>query len=346
MHKLYAMATSTCLAVSLNMHHCAYQRPTGRASSGRIFNNEVFVELVYISDPEQIEKCRDFVLDMCHKSYQPIGGFKSLANASDFTKRVNRIKMVLEAADSGDNAVGACGLYRYINDGWKAIGYASNKDVPSYIDCIKLIIRDDIAKYKDWYWVEASHAIAHLYEKMGGYSIPNIYVPEFTAYAVKESDLMPDGFGYTRKIGLGDAAVRVIKYLYGFPNRDMYMKIMDIYGDMGNFVAEVNKIKQLDKTVLESVNNIPGSLPSQVRTLIMFVYNLDDCIIDNDVYEFPPSWFETFHNVMRMLNQYAMKHPCKAVEEAIKLGNDISTRITPLELHQFKGVPPVPHTEL
>lgn len=302
------------------------------------------MELVYINSAKEIEKCADFVLDMCNKSYQPIGGFKSLSSPDDFVKRVNRIKLVL--INDKETTVGACGLYRYINDGWKAIGYASNKSVPNYVDCVKLIIRDDIARYKDWYWVEASHAIAHLFEKMGGYCIPNIYVPEFTAHMVKDSDLLPDGFGYTKKVGLGINAIKVAKYLYGFPNQDMYQKIMDIYGDIDNFVNETRKIKQLDRSVLESTGSIPGSLPSQIRILIMFIYNLDDCITENELYEFPPKWIDTLKNTMRMLNQYVINHPSRAVEEAIKLGNEISGKITSLDLHQFKGVPDVPHVEI
>ena len=304
------------------------------------------MQLVYAVSKEEILKCADFVLALCEESYRPIGGFKSLANVSDFGKRVNLLKLVLIENSDGEYDVGACGLYRFINDGYKAIGYASNKRVNEYLDCMKMIIQDDISKYSDWYWVESSHAIAHLFEKLGGYAIPNIYVPKFTGNAVKESDLMDDGFGYRRIIGVGDDAVEVIKHMYGFPNKDSFDELMNIYGTLDNFVAKAKDMAKPENSLFESVNNIPGSLPEAIRMRIMFIYNFDDCIVENDIYEYPQSWFDVLNDVMKILKKYYINHPVRSVEEAIKLGNDILHRVTVLELHQFKAPPPVPHVEI
>lgn len=304
------------------------------------------MQLVYVVSQDEILKCADVVFALCEESYRPIGGFKSLANKSDFGKRVNLLKLSLEDKDNGEVDIGACGLYRFINDGYKAIGYASNKRVPGYLKCMQSIIQDDINKFDQWYWVESSHAIAHLFEKQGGYAIPNIYVLELTGHAVTESDLMPDGFGYRRKIGVGDAATDVIKYMYGFMNRDTYNELMSIYGSLDNFVTEILKMKEPDKHLFESLENIPDSLPKEIRARIMFVYNFDDCIAENDVYEYPQTWLDALNNAMRILKKYYINHPVRAVEEAINLGNDILGRVTVLELHQFKAPPPVPHVEI
>ena len=37
-------------------------------------------------------------------------------------------------------------------------------------------MKDDIAKYMDWYWTEVSDVMEHYFEKHGGVAIPNIYV--------------------------------------------------------------------------------------------------------------------------------------------------------------------------
>ena len=105
-------------------------------------------------------------------------------------------------------------------------------------------------------------------------------------------------------------------------------------------------MKEPDNHLFESLENIPDSLPKEIRARIMFVYNFDDCIVENDVYEYPQSWFDALNNVMRILKKYYNNHPVRAVEEAINLGNDILSRVTVLELHQFKAPPPVPHVEI
>lgn len=60
-------------------------------------------------------------------------------------------------------------------------------------------------------------------------------------------------------------------------------------------------MKEPDKHLFESLENIPDSLPKEIRARIMFVYNFADCIVENDVYEYPQTWFDALNNAMRIL---------------------------------------------
>lgn len=315
------------------------------------------MELVYVNDPEQIRKCTDMIWDMCQESYRPIGGFLSIKSKDDFAKRVNHLKLVLVELDDGTTGLGACGLYRFVNFGFKAIGYASNKNVADYRDCVKLIIEDDIAKYDSWYWVEASYAIAKWFGDLGGYAIPNVYVPEITGYKVTDDSLKDDGFKYIQQVGVGVNTQLVTKEMYGFANRETYDRIMKDYGDRGTFVKRVSEMKKawkenpenkgkFESVLTEAARRAPDTVPTDINSCIIYVYNLDEFHVENDVYEVPPEWHECLEFSIKVLEKYYTEYQSRTVSEAIRVGKDLLGRVTPLELHRFPEMPDIKHSTL
>ena len=313
------------------------------------------MELVYVRDPREIEKCTDFVWSMCQESYQPIGGFLSIKSKEDFPNRVDLLKLVLVDTSDGTTAVCACGLYRDINGGFKGIGFASNKDVSSYKTWVKLIIRDDIAKFSEWYWTEASHGIGKWFNELGGYAIPNIYVPEILAGVVSEDDLCEDGFTYRRLVGPAGHKVIIEKQMYGFANQEAYEKIMSEYGGMGKFVDYLDEHKpnwnvanerDFDQVLSEAAELPSYKMPKLVTVCVGYIYNLDEFHVESDAYEVPQKWLDNLEYAMTVLKQYVKQYPVKPVVKAIGVGEDLQKQLTPLVLHRFGHIEPPPHTTI
>ena len=313
------------------------------------------MELVYIRDPEQIDKCSEFVWDMCQKSYKPIGGFLSIQDKKDFTRRVDLLKLVLVDSNNNTSNVGACGLYRERNGGFKGIGFASNKEVPNYRECVKLILRDDIVRYSDWYWTEASHGISKMLIELGGYAIPNVYVPEILNGLVSDNDLCDDGFTYRRTVGSGKDKRIVEKEMFGFANQETYDTIISDYGTFENFVNYLEQCKpnwNIDNAddfgqILSEAADLPSyKLPKLVRACIGYIYNLDDVHTENDIYEVPQKWLDNLEYSLKVLRLYSTKYPVRPVVKAVADGEALQKQLTPLVLHHFGKIMPPPHTEI
>ena len=83
--------------------------------------------------------------------------------------------------------------------GKKRIGSAAvRSDLGS--EAAKKIIASDIAPYDNWYWVEASGAIEHLFKKLGGNPIPSFLASKFLEKDVELID--GDPVHYKRAIGI------------------------------------------------------------------------------------------------------------------------------------------------
>ncbi|MCF0225147.1 MAG: hypothetical protein HUK20_12835 [Fibrobacter sp.] len=282
---------------------------------------------------DKIIELADVVYDMCQRAYQPIGGFHSLTSAKDISKRVKLLKIVMSVDNDGNDAIGACGLYRVTNGGYKGIGYAGNKDaVSDYRECVQLIVKDDIAKYNDWYWVEASGAIQHYFEKHNGYLIPNIYVSSLLSRDIPTENLLPDGFSYKTIIGSLDNPTEVIKRLFGFPNKDAYDSLMKIYGTLDNFSSEIRKmLNDNAEPKMESVY----SLPKQIDIPIMYICNLDECVMENQLTAIPRDWMDLLDKSVEILKQEAILNNNVSIANAIEIGTDLQQSLTVISLSQF-----------
>lgn len=300
------------------------------------------MKLVYIKESDKIAKYADVVFELCQKAYEPIGGFNSLQSVRDIPSRVKLIKLAMSKDVDDNNAIGGCALYRYINDGYKCIGYAGNKGtVPDYRECVQAIIQDDIAKYNNWYWVEASGVVQHYFEKHNGYIIPNRYVPVLLKKEMSKDDLLADGFSYRTTIGRLGNQTEVIKRLCGFPNKDAYDMLMGVYGTLDNFSKEIRGLLDANKTgaMTESISELPRSISIPV----MYIHNLDECIMENGFNEVPPDWMDMLNRTMDMLRHIDETSDNESVKNAIEIGADLQRRLSVISLGQFHTEPRMPH---
>ena len=280
----------------------------------------------------------DDVWEICQRAYQPIGGFLSIADKSDFLKRVHRLKLVNSTDTEGNPKIGAVALYRRQNEGFKGIAYAGNKGVvENYRECIQAIILDDVKRYAEWYWTEASGAVAHYFEKNGGIPIPNIYVPYLLEKEIPEDAMSDDGFSYTTAVGPMANQYNIEKRLYGFVNKETFERLMAVYKDMDNFAGTVKKlmnreIKPVDLPKLESVELMQ---PDEIRSYIMYIYNMDDTCMQNKCWIVPKSWIDMLEFSMKKLQDVYSRLHSQGIEDALFLGKDLRARVTPVTYGQF-----------
>jgi len=304
------------------------------------------MDLIYVADENSIAKYADIVFDMCQRAYQPIGGFNSLHSVADIPKRIKLIKLVISKDADGKDAIGACALYRLVNDGYKGIGYAGNKDiVPDYKECVELIVKDDIAKYDNWYWVEASGAIQHYFEKHNGYLIPNVYVPSLLSRNIPEEDLLPDGFSYKVVIGGLDNPTEVVKRLYGFPNKDAYDSLMKVYGTLDNFSSEIRQMLHNNGEHTPKMESI-YTLADNIRIPIMYIFNLDECVMENDLTDVPEEWMLLLNKALNILRHESEINRNASVLNAIEIGLELQHRLSILSIRHFHSDTEIEHTTI
>ena len=286
----------------------------------------------------------DDVWEICQRAYQPIGGFLSIADKSDVLKRVNRLKLVNSVDAKGNSKIGAVALYRRQNEGFKGIAYAGNKGVvENYRECIQAIILDDVKRYAEWYWTEASGAVAHYFEKNGGIPIPNIYVPYLLEKEIPEDAMSDDGFTYTTPVGPMGNQTSVEKRLYGFINKATFDRLIAIYNSMENFVSNVNRLKNREITPAD-LPSLPGQpklesietmQPDEIRSYIMYIYNMDDTCTQNRCWVVPKSWIDMLDFSMKKLHEAYSRLHSQGIEDALFIGQDLRARVTPVTYGQF-----------
>lgn len=309
------------------------------------------MELLYIASPEQIAGYTDQVWEICQRAYKPIGGFLSIRNKKDIPKRVNLIKIVPSVDSDGNPIVGACALYRAVpgdfgsdKTGYKGIGYAGNKGIADdYRECLELIIKDDIASYTGWYWVEASGAIEHYFAKHGGLIMPNVYVNRMLNRNIPDSDMSDDGIHYSITLGI-DGTETFQKCLVGFPNKESYDAIMQLYGSIDAFSQAAKDVLDGVKTAddlpkLESEEPLPKD---KIRGAVWYIFHLDECCYNNDINEVPPQWIELLNRSMSLLTQYYDRIKTASIDNIIATGHELQCRLAPLVLHRITETS-VPH---
>ena len=303
------------------------------------------MKLIYVTQQEDILHLEDSLWDLCQRAYEPIGGFKCLSRKSDIHKRVSLVKLVYDLNTDGEEDLGACALYRDNLGGLKAIAYAGNKGiVPSYRECVQELVKDDIAQYDSWYFVEASDAIEHYFEKHGGYAIPNRYVSSVLQRNIDSTNLSPDGFHYNTTVGLGQDRSVVAKQLFGFPNRDVYDGLIAEYGSLDNFSAHIAELKAGRKPTAEAIKFLDKSIPYDVRTVVNFIENLDECVMQNDLHEVPRKWMDLLDFAIEVINLWRVDwQSVKEVDDAMLIAEDLKSSLSVLTIHKFHAKKPLSH---
>lgn len=171
------------------------------------------IEVVSVSNNEQIAKLLPEVIDLVNKTYEPIGGYYGTTDIERLVRTTSLIKVVKDA----DDKLIACAYYRNMNNSFKLQAYG-NDGTRLGKDGVKAIIKSDVAPYTNWIWGEVSGAIEHYFKKFERYPLPNSFVAEVLKKNPDDIELSKDGFHYKRRIGNNSEATE--KVVYGFPNQD------------------------------------------------------------------------------------------------------------------------------
>lgn len=96
-------------------------------------------------------------------------------------------------------------------------------------DALENIIASDMGLFEQFYWTEASGAIAHWCEKHNGIKIPNTYLTMFIRED-KLSDIKIENgelYKYKRTINVGNEIREVEKTVFEFPNKETMEKYIE-----------------------------------------------------------------------------------------------------------------------
>lgn len=301
-------------------------------------------KLVYVRDKESLKEYEDVVWDMLQRAYADKHGYRGLRHKKDI-RTCSLLKLVWSTDNNNNEAIGACALYKYRDEGYRNIGYAGNRGVvPDYRECVQEIVKDDITPYDNWYWVEASGAIEHYFEVHGGYAIPSMYVGEITGKDIPKEDILPDGFRYNRLIGTGSDAFVEPKQLFGFANKFVFDGLMKIYGDLDNFTKAIKELKAKNAQKSEATLSLDANTPEDIRIVLLYIYNLEECVIENNLYEVPNEWLSLLDYAENTLKTTQCTYSRRAIEDGINTAETLKESLEPVTLGVIRCDEPLPHT--
>ena len=195
-------------------------------------------------------------------------------------------------------------------------------------------MKDDIAKYMDWYWTEVSDVMEHYFEKHGGVSIPNIYVAMILNRETNPPELDQDGYHYFISIpGLEEP---VKKKMFGFKNKEVYDRIKDELIACDNF-SNLDHNKKVQESFGMNAEKISASVA------VDFINNLYETYCCYGYYELPRYLIDRLHECIATLENYSNRNE---VREDLELAKELSLEIAPLEIHRFPNVDPIEHVVL
>ena len=177
------------------------------------------IEVVSISDKDQIAKLLPEVIDLVNKTYEPIGGYYGTTDIERLVRTTSLVKIV---KDTNGKLV-ACAYYRNMHNSFKLQAYG-NDGTQYGKAAVKAIIKSDVAPYTNWVWGEVSRSVEKYFKKFEGYPLPNSLVAEVLKKNSNDIEMSKDGFHYKRKIGKNSEATE--KVVYGFPSQDVADRAM------------------------------------------------------------------------------------------------------------------------
>jgi hypothetical protein len=165
-------------------------------------------------------------------------------------------------------------------------------------------------------------------------------------------DLMDDGFTYVTTVGGFSQPTRVHKKLYGFPNKEFYDKIMEVYGTLDNFSEYISKLRdgiinssdipRLEAIGMPSERQIDKMLPNDIKKVMSFIYNMDETCMENRLVDVPEKWITLLDFAVKTLSAVYKRLNNKTIEDAICLGIELKNKLIPLVIGQIKVKAP-PH---
>ena len=237
------------------------------------------MRLEKVTDSEHIAHLIPEVRDILNTEYAYFGFGKWNGPISNtyLAKIATEIKFAIN-----EHGTAACAIYAGNFGGNKAIGVTGIHDNPGYKDGVIAIIKDDIAGFDKWYWVEASGAIEHYYKKNNGYPIPCGYSKNFIARPIENE--CPDGFHYERK--MGPDGVLVQKCVFGFRSYEDYLRITNEFAEYDAFRDRINNESNGDDNV-------------QWATFV--IGYVEEMFLEYDLNELPPKWASDLKKAVSIL---------------------------------------------
>ena len=195
----------------------------------------------------------------------------------------------------------ACALYWIDYGGFKRFGSAGINGNSESLKAVEDIIKSDIEPYNNWYWVEASDAIEHLYKKNGGNPIPNWIVGEALRISKDDTSFRidkTDEVHYFRLIRGKDKR----KMMFGFKDEETKNRAYSAVKDYAKFKLDVNSIKE---RISESEDDIVVELEKARK----FIRGMFDLHYEYGFNEMLPEWQKELLHYMDVIENNMDKIP-------------------------------------
>lgn len=234
-----------------------------------------------IDDKEFLKKRRNEIFTLVQNAYASKGGFAGADNPRTLIKDTDRAKLVFDE----NGKLIACALYYVDIGGFKRFGSAGVSGNELSLKAVEDIIQSDIEPYDNWYWVEASGAIEHLFKKHNGNPIPNWIVKDLlelnedtpAGFRIDESD----NVHYFRDIGGREQR----KMMFGFKDQKARDLAYSSVADYGEFKLGVNG---MDRRISESTDKVQ----QEIEEARKFIRRLFDLHYEDGFNEMLPEWRE------------------------------------------------------
>ena len=263
----------------------------------RTDNLEPFVVHV-VDDKEFLKNKRNEIFTLIQNAYVSKGGFAGADNSRTLIKDTDRAKLVFDE----NGKLIACALYYVDIGGFKRFGSAGISGNEQSLQAVEDIIQSDIEPYDNWYWVEASGAIEHLFKKHNGNPIPNWIVKDLlelnedtpAGFRVDESD----NVHYFRDIGGREQR----KMMFGFKDQKARDLAYSSVADYGEFKLGVNG---MDRRISESTDKVQ----QEIEEARKFIRRLFDLHYEDGFNEMLPEWRDRLVHSINTINDNMGKIP-------------------------------------
>ncbi|MCD8208687.1 MAG: hypothetical protein LUD72_12170 [Bacteroidales bacterium] len=272
--------------------------------------------LVNTDNREEIREYAPSVFDIMQKSYRDIGGSYGVSNIKDLIRKTNILTLYV-----GGNHVYSAGVYSTSRGGKKLYGIGCDGS-PLGKEGVRVIIRRDIAAYKDWYWCEASGAVEHLFQKNGGHAIPSLYAEEILLAPVVK---IVDEYHYERYI----AGHLVTKIIFGYKNEEIFEKIRkkrDNYDGL-------NRIYEFYRNVNEAKESAKGELPRETRMARHIIGTISDNLAEWAVSDLTPKQHQALIYSIGILEKGPTTNE---TEQSLLLARDMVENLPLFVSHRFR----------
>ena len=251
-----------------------------------------------VDDKEFLKSRRNEIFTLIQNAYSGKGGFAGADNPRTLIKDTDRAKLVFDE----NGKLIACALYYVDIGGFKRFGSAGISGNVLSLKAVEDIIQSDIEPYDNWYWVEASGAIEHLFKKHNGNPIPNWIVKDL----LELNEDTPAGFRidgsdnvhYFRDIGGREQR----KMMFGFKDQKARDLAYSSVSDYGEFKLGVNG---MNRRISESTDKVQ----QEIEEARKFIRRLFDLHYEDGFNEMLPEWRDRLLHSIDTINDNMDKIP-------------------------------------